>query len=86
MAGRPVELTVSEYEVLRVLSHNAGRVVAYSPLIRQVSGKRYDRGAKVALRAVVKNLRRKLGDIASDPSYILTERGVGYRMPKPSGP
>jgi DNA-binding response OmpR family regulator len=38
------------------------------------------------VRAFVKKLRRKLGDGAANPSYILTERGVGYRMADPGIP
>ena len=86
VAGRPVELTASEYELLRVLSLNQGRVSGYEALVGQVSGKHYNRDAKAALRSLVKNLRRKLGDDAGDPAYILNERGVGYRMPRTAGP
>ena len=81
--GRPVQLTAGEYELLRVLSLNAGRVTTFQSLLRQVSGKRYTPSAKVALRALVRNLRRKLGDDADDPVYILSVRSVGYRMPSP---
>ena len=84
VAGRPVELTGTEYELLRVLSLNAGRVSACESLLRQVSGKPRDRAAMVALRGLVKSLRRKLGDVANEPAYILTERSVGYRMPRPA--
>ncbi len=84
--GRPVELTASEYALLRALSLNEGRVSGYEALVRQVSGKHYNRDARVALRSLVKNLRRKLGDDAGDPAYILNKRGVGYRMPRPDGP
>ena len=83
VSGRPIELTATEYELLRVLSLNAGRVLAFEPLVRRVSGKPYDRHARVALRGVVKTLRRKLDDDAKDPAYVLTERGVGYRLAKP---
>ena len=82
VSGRPVRLTAGEYALLRVLSLHAGRVVSYESLIRQVSGKRCDRPAKAALRALVKSLRHKLGDAADDPVYIVNERGVGYRMPR----
>ena len=84
--GRPIELTAGEYELLRVLSLNAGRVLTFQSLLRQVSGKRETPSAKVALRTLVRNLRRKLGDDADDPAYILSERSVGYRMPRPAGP
>ena len=85
LAGEPVDLTATEYEILRVLSLNAGRVSAYEPLLRQVSGKSNDRDAKIALRTLVKSLRRKLGDDAAKPAYVLNERGIGYRMPRPDG-
>ena len=86
VAGQPVELTPSEYELLRLLSLKRGQVLTYQTLVRQVSGKHCDHDARVALRSLVKNLRRKLGDDASNPAYILNERGVGYRMPDFSDP
>ena len=85
VAGRPVQLTVTEYELLRVLSLSAGRVVTCDALLRQVWGGRESGGAKL-VRAFVKTLRRKLGDDATRPAYIFTERGVGYRMAEPSDP
>ncbi len=82
VAGRAVELTATEYELLRVLSQNAGRVLTYDRLLRAVWGRR---GAQTPghVRTYVKKLRRKLGDDAAGPAYILTARGVGYRMPEP---
>ena len=82
VAGRKVELTVTEYELLRVLSQNAGRVMTYPALLLAVWGKR---GAEHPgpVRTYVKKLRHKLGDDAASPAYILNERGVGYRMPEP---
>ena len=82
VAGREIELTATEYELLRVLSLNAGRVSTYDSLLRQVWNKRNSGDAKV-VRAVIKRLRQKLGDDANDPAYIHTERSVGYRMPRP---
>ena len=82
VAGRAVALTLTEYELLRVLSLNAGRVVAYEPLLRQVWGEHLTSGTQ-QVRNFVKKLRRKLGDDAAKPTYILNERGVGYRMAKP---
>ena len=71
--------TATEYELLRTLSVNAGRVCEYDTLIRQVWREAKSKGP-VLVRSFVKNLRRKLGDDAARPTYILTERGVGYRM------
>ncbi len=82
MAGRPVRLTVTEYELLRVLSLNAGRVSTYDMLVRQVWGERATDHTKM-VRTFIKKLRSKLGDDAARPTYILTERGVGYRMAGP---
>ena len=85
VAGRPVPLTATEYDLLRLLSVNVGRVLTYDSLLRQVWSDRGSRDARV-VRAFVKNLRRKLGDDATKPAYILTARGVGYRMPRPGDP
>jgi len=82
--GRPVALTATEFEVVRVLSKNAGRVVDFDSLHRQAWGGR-DRGSgdPKVVRAMIKSLRRKLDDDASSPIDVLNERGVGYRMPRP---
>jgi len=87
VGDRPVALTATEFEVLRVLSSSAGRVVTYESLLRRAWGRR-DRTTDdpKLVRAMVKSLRRKLGDEAANPAYVLNERGVGYRMPRPNGP
>ncbi len=82
VAGRPVQLTATEYDLLRVLSLNAGRVSTYDALIRQVWGGQ-DSGDPELVRTFVKKLRHKLGDSAARPAYIFNERGVGYRMSNP---
>ena len=82
LAGRPLELTATEYELLHVLSLYAGRVLTYDTLLRRVWGGR-NYGDPILVRAFVKKLRQKLGDDANKPVYILTERGVGYRMAQP---
>ena len=82
VAGRIVELTATEYELLRVLSLGRERVSTYDSLLRQVWGGRGDGGMKL-VRAFITKLRRKLGDDANAPAYICNERGVGYRMAIP---
>ena len=82
VAGNPVPLTATEYDLLRVLSLEAGRVVTYDTLLRRVWGGR-GRAESNPVRAFVRSLRRKLGDDAAAPAYVLNERGVGYRMPAP---
>ena len=81
--GRAVALTVTEYELLHVLSLYAGRVVTFDALQRQVWGGR-GHGDSELVRAFVMKLRRKLGDDAKKPAYFFNERGVGYRMARPS--
>ncbi|MCY3812381.1 MAG: response regulator [Gammaproteobacteria bacterium] len=83
LAGRPVELTAMEFDLLRALSANAGRVSTYDALLRQVWSGR-DVGGAGVVRAFVKRLRRKLRDDPKDPAYIFNHRGVGYRMPRPN--
>ena len=55
-------------------------MATYESLLRQVWG---ERGDAKDVRTFVKKLRRKLGDDAAKPAWILTERGVGYRMVGP---
>ena len=82
--GQPVELTATEYELLRVLSIDAGRVLTYRALLRQAWGTRYRGSVDPKLvHAVVRRLRHKLGEDAGRPTYIVNERRVGYRMPAP---
>ena len=85
LAGRPVDLTATEFELLRALSTNAGRVSTYDALLRQVWDGPALAGHAV-VRAFVKKLRRKLRDDARDPAYIFNHRGVGYRMARPGAP
>ena len=84
VAGRPVELTATEYEVLRVLSVNAGRVETYRSLLRQAWSRYRGPVNPRLVHAVVQRLRRKLGEDGTRAAYILNERGVGYSMPSPS--
>ena len=82
VAGRSVRLTATEFDLLRILTLNAGRVSNYESLIRQIwNGP--DTGDPDRVRTFVKQLRRKLGDDPKRPGYILNERGVGYRVPRP---
>ena len=82
VGGQPVVLTATEYELLRVLALDAGRVMTYDTLLRRVWSGRDGADANL-VRIFVRNLRRKLGDDAANPEYIFNERGVGYRMAEP---
>ncbi|HVH62595.1 MAG TPA: response regulator transcription factor [Candidatus Dormibacteraeota bacterium] len=77
--NRAVRLTPTEYELLRVLALNAGKPVSHSTLLRQVWGD-YAIGDRYNTRYVVAQIRKKLGDDAADPHYIINEPGVGYRL------
>jgi two-component system KDP operon response regulator KdpE len=77
--GRPVHLTPTEYEVLRVLALQAGRPVTHTTLLRQVWGD-HAVGDRYNTRYVVGQIRRKLGDDPAHPRYIVNEPGVGYRL------
>ena len=81
-AGRPVALTATEYELLRVLSLKPGRVWSYEALLREVWGEG-DEGGQARVRAIVKKLRRKLAAAAPGREWVRNERRVGYRMPAP---
>ena len=82
--GAAVELTATEFELLRVLSVNAGRVVPYGTILRRVWAGRDGVNAN-AVHMFVRGLRRKLGESAGDPTWIFNVRGVGYTMRTPGG-
>ena len=77
--GVEVQLTPTEYELLRVLVRHAGRVLTHRQLLLQVWGKPYQ-GEVHLLRVHISNLRRKLEPEPVRPRYIVTEPGVGYRF------
>jgi two-component system, OmpR family, KDP operon response regulator KdpE len=74
-----VQLTPTEYELLRMLVTHAGKVLTHSQILKQIWGVAYMEQPHV-LRVNVSNLRRKIELDASRPRYILTEPGVGYRL------
>ncbi|MER3421735.1 MAG: DNA-binding response regulator [Chloroflexota bacterium] len=83
--GREVPLTPKEYDVLKHLVTNAGRVLTHSMILRAVWGPEYAHETQY-LRNVVLSLRRKLERDPSHPRYIVTEPGVGYRFRLPDEP
>jgi two-component system KDP operon response regulator KdpE len=74
-----VSLTPTEYEILRLLLQNAGKVLTHRQLLRQVWGTAYESEMHI-LRVNISNLRRKIEADPSRPHYLLTEPGVGYRI------
>jgi DNA-binding response OmpR family regulator len=77
--GRAVPLTATETKLLYVLMRNAGRVVATDFLLRRLWPG--DEVFEDTLRVHVHRLRGKVEPVPSRPSYVLTERGSGYRFP-----
>ncbi|HEX3053771.1 MAG TPA: response regulator, partial [Aggregatilineaceae bacterium] len=74
-----VQLTPTEYALLRMLITNAGKVLTHHQLLREVWGPGYDQETHL-LRVNISNLRAKLESEPARPRYILTEPGVGYRL------
>ena len=81
LAGEPVDLLPLEYRLLAELSASAGRTLTYEHLLDRVWRERSGDDLR-PMRTIVRRLRIKLGDDAANPTYIFTERHVGYRMPK----
>ena len=79
VSGEPVHLTPTEFELLRTLVGNRGRLMTHSVLLRQVWGPAYEDDTPL-LRTHVANLRRKIEPEPSNPRYIKTDPGVGYRF------
>ncbi len=77
--GDPVTLTRKEFDVLALLARNAGRLLTHHDLLDTIWGPAH-RDDVHYLRIVVSHLREKLGDNALQPTLILTEPGIGYRM------
>ncbi|HEV7515394.1 MAG TPA: response regulator transcription factor [Thermoanaerobaculia bacterium] len=80
--GRPVPLTATETKLLYVLLRNAGRVVETAFLLRRLWPS--DEVFEDTLRVHIHRLRGKIEPTPSQPRYIVTERGLGYRFPLPA--
>jgi len=76
--GTEIQLTPTEYDLLKILVTHAGKVITHHQLLRQVWGEGYD--DMHILRVNISNLRGKLEPDPSRPTYIHTEPGVGYRL------
>jgi len=81
LKGRPLPLTPTEYDILKILILNAGKVVTQAQLLREVWNKTEEReGAAHLLRVTISNLRNKIEPDPDRPFYVVTEPGVGYRL------
>jgi two-component system, OmpR family, KDP operon response regulator KdpE len=80
VANNPVCLTATEYDLLKVLVFNAGRLLTQRRLTQEVWGERNEDSALPLLRTTMTTLRQKLDSDRSHPGHIATEPGVGYRL------
>jgi two-component system KDP operon response regulator KdpE len=74
-----IQLTPTEYDLLRTLVQSAGKVMTHHQLLRTVWGTGYETETHL-LRVNISNLRRKIETDPNQPHYVLTESGVGYRI------
>jgi two-component system alkaline phosphatase synthesis response regulator PhoP len=79
LAGRPLDLTPTEFDLLVVLLQNPNRAFTRLELLDRVQGDAYE-GYERTIDAHIKNLRAKLGDDPRHPRYIQTVFGVGYKL------
>jgi two-component system KDP operon response regulator KdpE len=77
-----VQLTPHEYELLRLLALNEGKLLTHKTILREVWGEAYSDESHY-LHVYVSQLRRKLEPDPARPRYILTEPGAGYRLVDP---
>lgn len=79
--GQEVHLTPTEYDLLKVLVLNAGKIMTHGQILKEIWNKDEDfEEAAHLLRVTVSNLRNKIESNSDRPAYILTEPGVGYRL------
>ena len=83
LRGQAVRLTSTEYRLLELLARNAGRVASNETLLARLWGTDAV-DATDYLKTYIHRLRVKLEDDPTQPRYLLTERGVGYWMPRPA--
>jgi two-component system, OmpR family, KDP operon response regulator KdpE len=83
VAGTRQRLSPHEFDLLRVLAQNEGKLLTHRALLREVWGPGYQKEANY-LHVYVSHLRRKIEADPSDPRYLLTEPGAGYRLVDPS--
>jgi DNA-binding response OmpR family regulator len=80
--GEELQLTAKEFDLLRVLVREQGKVVSREQLMREIWDTAWF-GSTKTLDMHISVLRRKLGDDATSPQYIATVRGVGFRFERP---
>jgi two-component system, OmpR family, KDP operon response regulator KdpE len=79
VSGKEVQLTSTEYDILKALVNHAGQVLTHRQILQKVRGEQYGDELHM-LHVNTSNLRRKIEDDPARPHYIITEPGVGYRL------
>lgn len=79
LAGQDVRLTRKEFDLLKMLAQNAGRIVTHRQILREIWGPAHIEDVHY-LRIYIGHLRQKLGDDPANPQFIESEPGVGYRL------
>jgi DNA-binding response OmpR family regulator len=79
VAGKSVELTATEFQLLTALARSPGRIFTRSQLLDAVHGVAFESYER-AIDTHIKNLRRKIEPDPREPRYILTVYGVGYKL------
>jgi len=80
--GEDLHLSRKEYDLMRLLATQVGRVLTHEYILRELWGPSHADDIHY-LRVLVASLRQKLGDDPTRPRYIATEQGVGYRLMEP---
>jgi two-component system KDP operon response regulator KdpE len=83
VCAKPVNLTPHQFELLRVLAVNKGKLLTHKSLLREVWGPGYGEESNL-LHVNVSQLRRKIEPDRARPRYLLTEPGAGYRLVHPT--
>lgn len=79
--GREIHITPTEYDLLKVLVLNAGKIMTHGKILKEIWNKNEDfEEAMHLLRVTISNLRNKIESNPDRPDYILTEPGIGYRL------
>ena len=80
LGGQLIHFTQNEFKILELLAIHAGKVLTYDFILQHVWGPYSGNSSNQILRVNMANIRRKLGENPSEPKYIYTELGIGYRM------
>ncbi len=79
VSGQQVQLTPTEYDILREMVEHVGKVLTHRQILQKVWGEQYGNELHM-LHVNISNLRRKIEPDPARPHYIITEPGVGYRL------